>query len=111
MTDAIIERCAGDMDRARCDGLKPAYYEMGAEVAASACPVELVFLGLRVIVRDDMPPNFIRLVATGTPDTPQSLLAEAGELISQCAETDAVEEKLYMALMDWLRRYNKQKEG
>lgn len=120
MTDDIIERCCGDMDRARCDGLKPAYWHMTREMVQrlnlgmmSHVPLRYEpFLGLPVHPVAGLPKGRADplLVAAGTPDTAQSLLEEAGELISQCAETDAVEEKLYAHLMDWMRRYNKQKE-
>lgn len=120
MTDDIIERCCGDMDRARCDGLKPAYWHMTQDMAhylklerVSYTPARYEpFLGIPVHPVSALPkgkPNPM-LVASGTPDTAQSLLEEAGDLIRQCAETDAVEEKLYAHLMDWMRRYNKQKE-
>lgn len=120
MTDDIIERCCGDMDRARCDGLKPAYWNMTQEMAhtlklerVSFTPAKYEpFLGIPVHPVSGLPkgkPDPM-LVATGTPDTAQSLLEEAGDLIQQCADTDAVEEKLYADLHHWLRRYNKQKE-
>lgn len=120
MTDSIIERCAGDMDRARCDGLKPAYWHMTQEMAnrlkldvKSHVPLRYgLFMGLYVHPVSGLPKGKTdpMLVASGTPDTAQSLLEEAGDLIQQCADTDAVEEKLYADLHHWLRRYNKQKE-
>lgn len=120
MSDDIIERCCGDMDRARCEGLKPAYWHMTHEMAnkLNLAVVHHVplryepFIGLEVKPVSGLPkgkPDPM-LVAGGTPDTAQSLLEEAGDLIRQCTETDAVEEKLYAHLMDWMRRYNKQKE-
>lgn len=111
MTDAIIERCAGDMDRARCDGLKPAYWHMTRDVAEEIAGVGS-FLGLPVKIVAGVPTGKSNpfLVASGQPDTADDLLNQAADLIRQCTDTDALEEKLYANLMDWMRRYNKQKE-
>lgn len=112
MTDAIIERCAGDMDRARCDGLKPAYWHMTQDMAD-----ELVaygrFLGLPVKIVAAVPKGKSDpfLVASGKPDTTEDFLTQAAELIRQCADADGIEEKLYADLQDWLRRYEKRKEN
>lgn len=124
MTDAIIERCAGDIDRARCDGMKPAYWHMTQEMAhtlklerVSFTPAKYEpFLGIPVHPVSGLPkgkPDPM-LVATGTPDTAQSLLEEAATLMKQCTDTEEFDGvstiTVYANMIAWLRRYNKQKE-
>ena len=108
MTDDIIEKCAGMMDRARCDGLKPAYWHM-TQAKAEELIAEGKFLGLPVsivtsVLKGKSDPF---LVASGQMDTAEDFLTQAAELIRQCADADGIEEKLYADLQDWLRRYEK----
>lgn len=106
MTDDIIEKCAGMMDRARCDGLKPAYWHM-TQAKADELIAYGQFLGLPVKIVAGVPKGKSApfLVASGQPDTTEDFLTQAAELIRQCTDADGIEEKLYADLQDWLRRY------
>ena len=106
MTDAIIERCAGCMDRARCDGLKPAYWHM-TQAKADELIAYGQFLGLPVKIVAGVPKGKSDpfLVATGEPDTEEDILNQAATLIRQTSTLN-----LYANMTAWLRKYDKRKK-